>query len=72
MFGNILIEKQFRNGMTWELFMQGKIHIDHRIPKSLFNIQGIKSKGFKACWKLENLQPMWAEENMKKGNKILY
>jgi len=66
------IEKQFKEGMTWELFLEGKIHIDHRIPVSIFNITSIKSKGFKMCWALDNLQPMWAEENMSKHNKILY
>ena len=62
------LEKQFRDGMTWENY--GKWHIDHRIPVSLFNIQGIKSKGFKRCWALENLQPLWAKDNHSKSNKL--
>lgn len=24
---------------------------------------------FKECWKLTNLQPLWAIDNLKKGNK---
>ena len=64
------IEKQFKDGMTWENY--GKWHIDHRIPISIFNINGIKSKGFKEAWKLENLQPMWEKENLEKHNKLFY
>ena len=26
---------------------------------------------FMKCWSLENLQPMWAEENIRKSNKII-
>jgi len=63
------LESQFQEGMTWENY--GKWHIDHIIPISLFNINGIKSKGFKKCWSLENLRPLWAKENMKKHNNIL-
>jgi hypothetical protein len=25
---------------------------------------------FMKCWSLENLQPMWGEENIRKSNKI--
>jgi len=27
---------------------------------------------FRMCWRLENLQPMWALENIRKKNKILW
>ena len=30
-----------------------------------------KKKGFKACWALENLQPLWKQDNLSKHNKIL-
>jgi hypothetical protein len=32
----------------------------------------IDSNGFRSCWALENLQPLWAEENLKKGDKVDY
>lgn len=64
------LEKQFTNGMTWEKFLNGKIHIDHRIPISLFNITSTKCKGFKKCWELSNLQPLSEKENISKGNKL--
>ena len=62
------IEAQFKEGMAWDNY--GKWHIDHRVPVSLFNITSAKSKGFKKCWALENLQPMWEKDNLKKSNKI--
>jgi hypothetical protein len=27
---------------------------------------------FMKCWDLENLQPMWGDENIRKSNKILF
>lgn len=62
------LEAQFKDGMTWDNY--GKWHLDHRIPVSLFNITGIKSKGFKKCWQLSNLQPLWEKENLEKSNKL--
>jgi len=64
------LEKQFKDGMTWDNYGKQGWEIDHEIPVSIFNIDGIKSKGFKNCWSLENLQPMWAEENASKRNKL--
>ena len=64
------LERQFKDGMIWENY--GKWHVDHRIPISLFNIISTKSKGFKKAWTLENLQPLWAEKNKKKHNKLFY
>jgi len=68
------LESQFQEGMTWENYGigEGKWNIDHCIPISVFNITSVKCKGFKACWALNNLRPMWAVENIKKNNKILY
>jgi len=65
------LESQFINGMNWKEFLKGNIHIDHIIPKSLFKYSSPENREFKQCWALENLQPLWAEENIKKGNKIL-
>lgn len=62
------LKSQFKDGMTWENY--GKWNIDHKIPISIFNINGVKSKGFKKCWALGNLQPLWANDNFVKGNKL--
>ena len=66
------LEKQFKDGMNWENYGKKGWVLDHKIPVSLFNIKGIKSKGFKQCWALENLQPMWEKENIKKSNNLLF
>jgi hypothetical protein len=60
------IEKQFTEGMCWEK-MGRLIHIDHIIPLS-------SAKTEEELYKLfhfTNLQPLWAEDNMKKGAKII-
>jgi len=64
------LEVQFKEGMTWENY--GKWHLDHRIPISLFVITSAKCKGFKKCWALENLQPLWKKDNLEKSNKLFY
>jgi len=65
----IHLEKQFKPGMTWNNY--GKWHIDHKKPFASFNFSSYEDPEFKKCWALENLQPLWAEENFSKGNKIL-
>ncbi len=59
------LEKQFVNGMSWE--NRTEWHIDHIIPLS-------SAKTIEELYKLchyTNLQPLWAEENLKKNNKII-
>jgi len=64
------LESQFTEGMTWDNYGKNGWEIDHRIPLVVFNIQGIKSKGFKKAWALENLQPLWAKDNRSKQDKL--
>lgn len=61
------LEKGFQPGMNWENY--GEWHIDHIKPITAFDITSIECEDFKKCWSLENLQPLWAEENMSKGNR---
>ena len=63
------LEKLFKFGMTW--FNYGKWHIDHVRPISSFNFNSYDDEEFKKCWNLNNLQPLWAEDNIRKSNKIL-
>lgn len=62
------LEALFKDGMSWDNMKEW--HIDHKIPKSLFNYSSPNDKEFKECWSLNNLQPLWAEDNLKKGYKI--
>jgi hypothetical protein len=63
------LENQFKGDMTWDNY--GVWHVDHKLPITSFNIQEIGDKEFMKCWSLDNLQPMWGEENIRKSNKIL-
>lgn len=64
------LEKQFKDGMTWERFLSGEIHIDHKIPRAAFNYSCAEDLDFKKCWSLKNLQPLWAQDNLSKGDKL--
>jgi len=59
------IESQFVDGISWDNY--GKWHLDHRIPLSMAKTE---EELYKLCH-FTNLQPMWAEENLKKGSKII-
>ncbi len=62
------LEKHFLPGMSWDNY--GQWHIDHKIPVSAFNFEKPEEIDFKRCWALENLQPLWATDNVKKRNKL--
>lgn len=64
------LEKQFIDGMSWD--NQGKWHIHHKLCVSWWQFDTPQDREFKQCWALCNLQPLWAEENLSKGNKIDY
>ena len=64
------LEKQFANNMNWDNYSHSGWHIDHIIPISKFNFTTYDDIDFKRCWALSNLQPMWASENMSKGNRL--
>ena len=64
------LEKQFTKGMTWNKFLIGEIHIDHIVPRKVFNFTKPEHTDFKKCWALKNLQPMWALDNLKKGANL--
>lgn len=60
------IENKFTDGMSWDNY--GKWHIDHIIPLSSAKTE----KELKGLCHYTNLQPLWAEDNIIKGSKILY
>lgn len=61
------IEKKFVGDMSWENHGLYGWHIDHIIPLSSANTE---EEVYKLCH-YTNLQPLWAEDNLKKSNKIL-
>lgn len=61
------IEKQFVDGMSWENY--GEWHVDHIMPCALFDFNKVEHQ--QECFNYKNLQPLWAEDNIRKGKKIV-
>ena len=61
------LEKQFKPGMNWSNHSLRGWHIDHIRPLSKFDCTDPKELK-KACH-YSNLQPLWADENLKKKDK---
>jgi hypothetical protein len=60
------IESKFTDGMTWESFLLGKIHIDHIRPISSFNL--FDENELKKAFHYTNCQPLWARDNLRKSD----
>lgn len=58
------IESKFKDGMTWELFMAGKIHLDHVKPLAAFDLRIAEQQ--KAALNFMNLSPEWPAVNLRK------
>jgi hypothetical protein len=61
------IEKQFFSNMSWDNYGLYGWHIDHIIPLSSAKTE---EEMYKLCH-YTNLQPLWAEDNLKKNYRIL-
>ena len=62
------LESKFLYGMSWENYGKDGWHIDHKIPLS-------SAKTDREIYELchyTNLQPLWAKDNLKKSNKIIF
>lgn len=59
------LEFQFTDGMTWE--KMGLWHIDHIRPCASFDLTDPEQQ--KECFHFSNLQPLWAEDNLRKSDK---
>lgn len=60
------IEKQFKDGMTWENWSFNGWHIDHIRPVASFDLSDKKQQ--QQCFHYTNLQPLWAKDNLKKSD----
>lgn len=56
------IESQFVEGMSWE--NRAEWHLDHIRPVASF-----QDPADPRCWHWSNLQPLWAEDNIRKGDR---
>ena len=57
------------SGYTWQDYLDGFLHIDHIIPKYLFEYTDYADREFKQAWALANLRLLPAKENLKKGRR---
>jgi len=61
------LESKFQEGMTWDNWSFIGWHIDHIKPLSSFDLTDRKQL-LEACH-YTNLQPLWANDNLSKGDK---
>jgi len=64
------LESKFKPGMNWENYGKGagKWNIDHVVPLFSFNLADREQ--FLKAVNYTNLQPLWSEENLRKGIKL--
>jgi hypothetical protein len=62
----LYIENLFKDGMSWNNW--GKWHLDHIIPLSSVDLT-VRENVLKVCH-YTNIQPLWAEDNIRKGCKV--
>ena len=64
------IEFQFKEGMSWENY--GDWHIDHRVPlRYKFDRKTPTLEEVAQRLHCTNTQPLWASENIAKGNRYV-
>lgn len=59
------LESKFLPGMTWENYGRQGWHVDHIVPLSAFDLKNPEQ--VKLACNFNNLQPLWALDNLKKG-----
>ncbi len=62
------LQSRFEEGMTWEKFLAGEIHIDHIVPCVLFDLSLPEEQA--ECFHFSNLQPLWATDNLRKPKHV--
>ena len=58
------LEAQFTDGMTWDNY--GQWHVDHIRPCASFDLEDPEQQ--RQCFNYTNLQPLWAEDNIRKAD----
>ena len=65
------LESKWTEGMTWDNYGKGKgtWNIDHIKPCKSFDFTNPEEQ--RACFHYTNTQPMWGDENTRKGCKVI-
>ena len=63
------LEKQFLPGMSWDNHAITGWHIDHRIPCDSFDLTNPEEQ--RKCFHYSNMQPLWYDDNIRKGTLVL-
>lgn len=64
------LERHFQPGMSWDNYGRGGWEIDHIIPLAAHNFETPDHHDFKRAWAITNLQPLWAQENASKNDRL--
>jgi len=64
------LKKTIPEGHIWQDYLEGKLHIDHIIPKRAFTFNKPDDEEFKQCWSLYNLRLLPASKNKSKQDRI--
>ena len=64
------LESKFTDGMSMDMVLSGKIHLDHIRPCASFDL--LDPEEIKICFHYSNIQPLWAEDNMNKKDKLTW
>jgi len=62
------LESQFTDGMNWNNYGVHGWHVDHIIPCASFDLTDPEQQ--RQCFNYTNLQPLWAEDNLRKSDKL--
>lgn len=62
------LENQFIDNMSWDNYGKNGWHIDHIVPCASFDLNNPEEQ--KKCFHYSNLQPLWAKDNLSKGDKL--
>ena len=62
------LESKWQPGMTWDNWSTHGWHIDHITPLASFDLTDPEQ--LRTACNYTNLQPLWAEDNLSKGDRI--
>ena len=63
------LESLFLEGMSWDNYGTYGWHVDHILPCASFDLSDPEQQ--KICFHYTNLQPLWREDNLSKGARIV-